>query len=348
MPSTKTNKVSFFSLPFDELEKKVIDLNLKKFNAKQIYQWVYQKHVLDFSKMTNIAKESLVILNENFKINNLKVKDILIDQKDETTKFLYELDDGNTIESVIMKFDYGYSVCISTQVGCNMGCKFCASGKLKKIRNLSADEIVLQVFQASKYLKEKSKNLTNVVVMGIGEPLDNFDNLEKALKIINNHNGLGIGSRHITVSTCGLVNKICEFGKKFPQINLAISLHAPNDEKRSKIMPINKAFNLSRLINELIKYQKITNRRVSFEYILFDQFNDSDQDAKELINLLKKIKSYVNLIKYNDTNNKLFQRSKRIKRFFEIINASNITCTIRLERGTNIIAACGQLRSNKL
>jgi 23S rRNA (adenine2503-C2)-methyltransferase len=246
-----------------------------------------------------------------------------------------------------MKFDYGYSVCISTQVGCNMGCKFCASGLLKKIRNLSTDEMVLQILGVNEYLQRNSgAKVSNVVVMGIGEPFDNYENLSNALKIIKENHAIGIGSRHITVSTCGVAPKIIEFGNDFNQINLAISLHAPNNEIRDKIMPVNKAYPLQVLFNALRKYSSTVNRKITFEYLLLGGVNDSVQNAVELSKLVKEFECYVNLIIYNSVDEHSFKRSANSKSFAETLIHNGVKVTTRLERGSRISAACGQLRAN--
>ncbi len=334
---------SFYNFDLESLTKFLEKHDLKPFVAKQIFNWVYQKNVFSFDLMSNISKGNKDKLSHLITFGSLKIVKILQDK--ETVKFLFQLEDKNFIETVIMKFDYGYSVCVSTQVGCNMGCKFCASGTHKKIRNLYAAEIVLQVLQANQWLKEyQNAKLTNVVVMGIGEPLDNLDNVITALKIITNQQAIGIGSRHITVSTCGLCNKILAFAKALPQINLAISLHAPNNKIRNKLMPINKAYPLAKLIPICKQYLQLTNRRLTFEYILLDGINDSNECALELVKLLKGLLCYVNLIPYNETYLSDFKRSKNIKQFFAILNKNKLQATIRLERGTKISAACGQLR----
>lgn len=335
--------ISFYNFSIDSLSEFLVKHNLKPYAAKQLFNWVYKKGVTDFRQMSNIGKTNQEVLSKLIKFDNLEIVKILSD--DETIKFLFKLHDNNFIETVVMKFDYGWSVCVSTQVGCNMGCQFCASGTHKRIRNLEASEIVLQFVEANNYLKDKfNAKLSNIVVMGIGEPLDNFDNVVTALKTITCQHGLEIGSRHITVSTCGLCNKMLDFVKTLPQINLAISLHAPNDKIRNKLMPINKAYNLDKLMDTCRKYFEISNRRLTFEYILLDGVNDSDENALELVHLLKGLLCYVNLIPYNETHLSGFKRSKRIKQFFNILNKYKLQATIRLERGVKIAAACGQLR----
>lgn len=339
-------KVSIYDYNLENLENKIIDLGLKKFNAKQIFKWIYQKKVNDFFKITNISKQAQIILNENFQFPKLKIIKKMVDKKDGTIKILFELEDKEKIETVLMNFDYGYSVCVSSQVGCNMGCKFCASGLLKKIRNLSTSEIIMQFLEMQKILsKVSSKKISNIVFMGVGEPFDNFDNVINSIKIINNQFGIGLGSRRVTISTCGLVDKISKFAKELPQVNLAISLHAPNDKIRNQIMPINNKWKINDLINEVKKYIEQTNRRVTFEYILLDGINDDNKCANELANLLHGMLCYVNLILYNNVNENKFKRSKKVQEFNRILKEKGINSTIRLERGNDIDAACGQLRS---
>lgn len=338
-------KESIFNFTLKDLEQKAIENNLKPFVAKQIYEWIYRKKVTDFTKMTNISKINIEWLKNNFEINLLKTK-IKQVSNDGTIKFLFELEDQNRIETVLMKFEYGYSVCVTTQVGCNMGCKFCASGILKKQRNLSAAEIVLQVYMAQLYLDEYNLGkVGNIVVMGIGEPFDNIPNVSNFINIVNNNFGLEIGKRKITVSTCGLVNRFEEWTNLQPQVGLAISLHAPNDEIRSSIMPINRAFNIEKLLNAAKKYIETTNNRITFEYIMIKDVNDKDEHAIELANLLKGMLCYVNLIPYNMVNESGYKRSENVDRFFNILIANNIRATTRQEKGVDIDAACGQLRA---
>lgn len=344
MSNTKQN---ILNLTLDEFKEIALKNNLKPFLAKQIYDWVYKKRITNFDEMTNISKQNIAFLKENFYYQPLTLKLKQVDPIDNTTKFLFQLEDNNLIETVLMSFDYGYSVCVTTQVGCNMGCKFCASGLLKKKRNLEVHEIVGQVYFVQKYLDEyfNKARLSNIVVMGIGEPFDNFDNLIKFLKIVNNDNGLQIGARKITVSTCGIVKKFDEWTKLMPQIGLAISLHAPNNEIRNKIMPINKAYDINTLIEAAKKYTIITNRRITFEYILLKDVNDSIACAIELAKLLKNLLCYVNLIPYNPVSENDFQRSQNVINFANKLSSLGINVTIRQEKGTNIDAACGQLRA---
>ena len=335
---------NIYGLTIDELEEYFLKIGSKKFHALQLFSWLYEKRIKSYKEITNIKKEIINFLEKDYEIKHLKIVDI---QEDiDVCKYLFELDDSEYIEAVLMRHDYGNSVCISSQVGCNMGCKFCESGRRKKVRNLEVYELVLQLLMIEEQLGER---ISHVVVMGIGEPFDNYSNLMKFFQIINNPKGLAIGARHITVSTCGLIPKILEFSNFPLQINLAISLHAPNNDIRNKIMPINKAYPLEKLIPAIKKYLEKTNRRVTFEYILLEGINDSNQCALELVNLVKGINCYINLIPYNETNNLDFKRTKTIQimRFYDILKKNNIGVTIRKEFGSKISAACGQLRSNK-
>lgn len=335
---------SIYNKSFNDLEEYFVSINEKKFKASQVYEWLYKKRVTSFDDMSNLKKEVIEKLKEDFCIDELTIKKT---EKDvEVNKYLFELKDGNLIEAVLMMHDYGKSLCISSQVGCNMGCKFCESGRLKKVRNLEASEMVLQVLQIEKEINDR---ISHIVIMGIGEPFDNYDNIVKFIEIVNHAKGLQMGSRHITVSTCGLVPKIQEFASLPYQVNLAISLHAPTNEKRNLIMSINKAYPIEVLIDAIKKYIAKTNRRVTFEYIMLKGVNDTKEDAINLCELLKGMNCYVNLIPYNETNNIEFKRSKKdtILEFYDIIKKRNIGVTIRREFGSKISAACGQLRSKK-
>lgn len=343
------DKKSIYGITFDKLVLFLDNLNINKFVAKQIFDWVYKKNVTSFEEMTNLSKRNIDLLNQYFYFNDIEEVKKQIDHEDETTKFLFRLKDGNKVESVIMKFDYGYSACVSSQIGCNMGCVFCASGKLKKIRNLEIDEMILQIIKLNKYLLEtKGKRLSSFVVMGIGEPFDNFDNLIDFIDIAKDRKAIEIGSRHITVSTSGIVPKIKQWADLNLQVNLAISLHAPNNELRSKLMPVNNAYPLEQLIDAIDYYLTKNNRRITIEYLLIKDVNDKKEHAVELAKLLKNKLCYVNLIPYNSISESEYKRSENIKKFANTLNQYNITCTIRQERGKNISAACGQLRANEM
>ncbi len=299
---------SIYDLSLKDLEEYLLSKNLKPFHAKQIFRWLYDKRVTDFALMSDISKKMIDQLKEDFVIESLKVRDLQI-SKDGTKKFLFEMSDGALVESVLMIFDYGYSACVTSQVGCNMGCTFCASGLLKKQRDLSAGEIVSQALMIQNELDKDDKRLGNIVVMGTGEPFDNYDNVMKALSIINDPFGLMIGSRHISISTCGVVPGILRFAQENLQYNLAISLHAPNDELRSRLMPINRAYPLKELFAALDVYSGSNNRRLTFEYLLLKDINDSKKEADEIKELLKGRNAYINLIPYNKVNEKDFETS---------------------------------------
>jgi 23S rRNA m2A2503 methyltransferase len=336
---------NIFNYKLSDLEDYFGALGEKKFKARQIYDWLYKKQVYDFKDMTNIKKDLIDKLAEDFNTDMIK---IVKKQEDKTaSKYLFKLFDDNYIEAVLMYHDYGISVCVSSQVGCNMGCKFCESGRLKKVRNLETYEMVEQILLIEQDIKQR---ISSVVIMGIGEPFDNYNNVLNFIKIINSDLGIAIGARHITVSTCGLIPKIKEFSNENIQVNLAVSLHAPNNDLRNKIMPINKAYPLKDLIVTLKEYIKKTNRRVTIEYVILDKVNDSRENALELANLLKGMNVYVNLIPYNETNNLDFKKSDRsnILKFYDTLKKQKINVTIRKEFGANIDGACGQLRSKEV
>lgn len=335
---------NIYDLTYEEMEEYFLNIGSKKFHAMQLFTWLYEKRVESYSEVTNIKKELLDNISRDYSTDRLKI--VSVEEDVDVSKYLFELYDGEHIEAVLMRHDYGNSVCISSQVGCNMGCKFCESGRRKKVRNLETYEMVLQILMIEKLLGER---VSHVVVMGIGEPFDNYDNLCRFLKIINHPKGMAIGARHITVSTCGVVPKVLEFSEFPLQINLAVSLHAPNNEIRDKIMPINKAYPLEKLIPALKTYLERTNRRITFEYILLKDINDSTKCAEELSKLVKGINCYINLIPYNETENIGFKRTNTIQimRFYDILKKNNVNVTIRREFGGKISAACGQLRSKK-
>lgn len=336
---------NIYNYDYEKLEEKLISLGEKKFRAKQIWEWLYKHKVKTFAEMTNLNKDLIQKLNANFKIDYIKVK--RKQESDLTNKYLFELIDGNFIEAVLMKHDYGLSICVSSEVGCNMGCAFCESGRLKKVRNLETYEIVEQILLIEEDLNER---IDSVVIMGIGEPFDNYDNIISFIKIINDPFGLAIGARHITVSTCGLIPKIKEFSSLDLQVNLAISLHAPNNDLRSKIMPVNKAYPLEDLIKALKGYINKTNRRVTIEYVMLKEVNDSVENALELAHLLKGMNVYVNLIPYNETSHIEFKKSDKsqILKFYDTLKKNKINVTIRKEFGKQIDAACGQLRAKEV
>lgn len=333
---------NIYDLTLKELEDYFISINEKPFRAVQLYEGLYKKRYTTFDEMTNISKELREKLKNTFSINKIKL--VIKQESKEVNKYLFELEDHNKIESVLMFHDYGISICVSSQVGCNMSCAFCESGRLKKVRDLKAYEIVQQILLIEEDIKQR---ISHIVVMGIGEPFDNYDNVMRFVKIVNCGKGIDIGSRHITISTCGLIPGIKKFMKEEGQVNLAISLHAPNDELRNKLMKVNKAHPIKDLIEVVKEYLKQTNRRVTFEYIMLEDINDSEKEALELVNLLKGINCYVNLIPYNETENIGFKRTKKWKilQFYDILKSNNINVTIRKEFGSNVDAACGQLRA---
>ena len=328
------------------LNEYLINLNLKPFRSKQIIEWLYRKKIDSFDEMTNISKEFILKLKEDFYIDLLKC---IINQQssDGTMKFLFELKDGNLIESVLMKNDYGYSLCVTSEVGCNMGCVFCASGMKKKKRNLETSEMVMQILSVEKIAKIR---ISHIVIMGIGEPFDNYDNVLNFIKIINNPLGLEIGARHITVSTCGIVDKIKEFADFPLQVNLALSLHAPTQSLREQIMPIAKAYNLDELMSSIKYYIEKTNRRVTIEYILLKDLNDTKECANNLADLLYGLNVYINLIPYNEVKEKPYKRSTKnsMIEFFDVLKKRKLNVQLRREQGSDIDAACGQLRSKHM
>jgi 23S rRNA (adenine2503-C2)-methyltransferase len=347
-------KASIYGLTFEQLTSWLLEHGHKKFRATQVWDWLYKKRVTDFSEMNNVNKDCIELLKENFEIQSLSLH-TRQESSDGTNKFLFRLKDGNLIETVLMRFKYGLSVCVTTQVGCNIGCSFCASGLLAKSRDLTGGEIVEQIMNVQHHLDEagKDERVSHIVVMGIGEPFDNFNNLMDFLHVVNDQKGLAIGARHITVSTSGLAHKIYEFADTQLQVNLAVSLHAPNDELRTSIMKINKAFPLEKLMKAIEYYLEKTNRRITFEYILIKDVNDHREEALQLAELLKDKRhlSYVNLIPYNPVDEHgQYQRSddEAISTFFDTLKKKGINCGVRLEHGTDIDAACGQLRSKQV
>ena len=335
---------NIYNMTYSKLEKYFLQLENKKYRARQLFDWLYNKRVDSFDYITNIKKEVLEKLKEDFYFDKLEIvkreSDYLV------YKYLLKLRDNNTIEAVLMEHDYGSSLCISSEVGCNMACSFCESGKIKKIRNVTSGEMVEEILTIEKDLK---KRISHVVIMGIGEPFDNYQNICDFIEIVNNDFGLKLGSRHITVSTCGIIPKIYEFANFPYQVNLAISLHAPNDKLRSSLMPINKVYPLKELMKAIVYYIEKTNRRVTFEYIMLKEINDTKKLAIELANLVKNMNCYINLIPYNETNTLEYKRSSKetILKFYDILKKNKINVTIRKEFGNNINAACGQLKTIK-
>ena len=347
-------KPSIYSLTRQGMQEWVLEQGEKKFRADQIWEWLYRKRVQTFEEMTNLSKDLIAKLNEQFVVNPLKQR-IVQESADGTVKYLFELPDGMLIETVLMRQHYGLSVCVTTQVGCNIGCTFCASGLIKKQRDINNGEIVAQIMLVQKYFDERGQDerVSHIVVMGIGEPFDNYNNVLNFIRTINDDKGMAIGARHITVSTSGLAHKIREFANEGVQVNLAVSLHAPNNELRSSIMKINRAFPIEKLFAAIEYYIETTNRRVTFEYIMLNEVNDGVEQALELAELLKNIKklSYVNLIPYNPVSeHDQYSRSskERVMAFYDTLKKKGVNCVVRQEHGTDIDAACGQLRSNTM
>lgn len=335
-----------YGYSLSDIEQYLEEKNMKKFRAKQLYAWLYKKRVSSFAEMSDLAKDFRHELETDFTMDELKLK-TKQESSDGTIKYLFELADGHLIETVLMNNDYGKSVCVTSQVGCAMGCKFCASGLLKKKRGLTTAEMVKQIVYVQKHLDESNDRVRNIVIMGIGEPFDNYDNAIKFMNIVNSDLGLEIGARRITVSTCGLVPKIREFADGGYQYNLAISLHAPNDELRNKIMPINKVHPLKDLLAALDYYSKKSNRRITLEYILLKGVNDTEQCAKELASIVKGRNAYVNLIPYNSVDEADFKSTSDIDslKFYDMLMKLNVKATLRAKHGDDIEAACGQLRA---
>ncbi len=334
------------SMEYGELEEFLVNLGEPKFRAKQIFSWLMQG-VEDFSEMTNVSKKTREALMQKAYISKLRIKEKYVSKIDGTVKYLFELDDGNCIETVVMRYKHGLSVCISSQVGCRMGCGFCASTIGGLYRSLSAGEIINQIIYAEKDVGERIKN---VVMMGIGEPLDNYENVIKFLHNVNNPDGLNIGYRHISLSTCGLVDKIKMLGDEKLPITLSVSLHAPNNEIRDTIMPVNKKFRVEELIKACKEYISKTNRRISFEYSLISGVNDSEKNAEELARLLKGMLCHINLIPVNHVDEREFYKGDAlsIRKFQDKLTALGMNATVRRELGSDISASCGQLRKKLL
>ena len=335
-----------YNYTIDDFKSYLLSKGEKPFRSTQLIEWLYRHKINSFNEISNMKKSFIETLKQDFVIDRLELV-LKQESSDGTIKFLFRLADGNLIETVLMTHDYGYSVCVTTQVGCNMGCEFCASGMKKKLRNLETFEIVLQILMVEELTDLK---VSHVVVMGIGEPFDNYVNVTKFLEIINYPLGLEIGARHITVSTCGLVEKIYEYSDFPLQVNLAISLHASNNEVRNQIMPINKAYPIPQLVEAIKYYIEKTNRRVTIEYILLKDLNDTIKHANELADLLHGLNVYINLIPYNEVKEKPFKRSTKesMHNFFDQLKKRRLNVTLRKEQGSDIDAACGQLRSKHI
>lgn len=328
-----------------ELTKVLETMSEKPFRAKQIYEWLHKKLVVSFDEMTNISKPLREKLAQRYEITKITVADVLVSQNDGTTKFLFRLGDGRVIESVLMKYKHGNSVCISSQVGCRMGCRFCASTLGGLERNLTVSEMLSQIYEIQRISGER---VSNIVVMGTGEPLDNYDNFLKFVHRISDENGLNISQRNITASTCGLVERIRKLAEENLQITLAISLHAPNDTMRRELMPVANKYTISEIMEACHYYYEKTGRRITFEYSLVKDFNDSGEAALALSRLLKGFNCHVNLIPVNPIKERNYRHSeeKYIQKFKLILERNGINVTIRRELGGDINAACGQLRKS--
>lgn len=340
---------SLYDFNYEQIQEFALEQGWKKFRGHQIFQWLYRSRVKEIDEMSNLSKETRELLKENFLISPLTLREKQV-ARDGTTKYLFALSDGSLIESVLMQFDYGKSVCVTSQVGCNMGCAFCASGLTRKQRDLTSGEMVAQVLYIQQELDAKEERVSHIVVMGTGEPFDNYDNVMNFLATVNHDRGLAIGARHITISTCGIVPRIDAFAQEHTQYNLAISLHAPNDELRSRLMPINRAYPLSELMAALDRYGAENNRRLTLEYILLRGVNDRPVHARQLAALIGRRNAYVNLIPYNAVDEKGFQGVDHAAAmvFYDQLMKLGVRCTIRKEHGSDIDAACGQLRVKHL
>lgn len=331
------------SMSSEELLADILEMGEKKYIASQIFSWLHSHMVSDFDEMTNVSKKLREKLKNSYRICNCTIEKKLVSVYDDTVKYLFKLNDGEYIESVVMKYKYGYTICVSSQVGCKMGCNFCASGIAGFVRNLEAGEILAQVYTAQKDLGIK---ISHIVMMGVGEPLDNFDNVMRFLSLVTAEKGQNLSMRNISLSTCGVVSGIYKLMEKKLQLTLSISLHAPNDEIRSKTMPVNKKWNIETLLAACRDYTKATSRRISFEYAMISGVNDSDECAKELASRLKGMLCHVNLIPVNSVAERDYKKSdnSRMKSFINILEKNSINVTVRRTLGSDINASCGQLR----
>ncbi len=340
--------INLYGMEMKKLQELMVSEGQKPYRAIQLYTWIYEKKATSFDEMTDISLRFREVLKEKY---CLELPKIFLKQvsQDGTIKLLLELYDGAKVECVLMRYNYGCVVCVSSQVGCNMACSFCSSGMLGKQRNLLPEEMVGQILVINNLLKEEGKgqHVSHIVVMGTGEPFDNYDNVMDFIRIVNNQKGLDIGARHITVSTCGLVEGIKKYAREGLQTNLAISLHAPNNELRNALMKVNKAYPLEVLMPAVKEYEEISGRRVTYEYLLLEDLNDTKEHAEELITLIKGTMGYVNLIPYNETNKNDYKRSSgnRVHTFLDCLTKGGVTATIRKEFGSDIDAACGQLKA---
>lgn len=333
-------------MSFSELSGEISALGLPLFRAKQIYSWIHEKCVVSFDEMTNISKDMREKLQQHFAFSNCEINTKLVSKIDDTVKYLFALSDGEYVESVVMKYKYGYSICISTQVGCKMGCTFCASAIGGFVRHLTAGEMLSEIYSAQRDLGVK---INHLVLMGTGEPLDNYDNVMRMLELITDEKGQNMSMRHISLSTCGIVPKIYDLAEKKLGLTLSVSLHAPNNRIRSKSMPVNNKYDVEELLKACKYYADTTGRRISFEYAMIRDVNDSDACALELAKRLKGTLAHVNLIPVNNVRETDYQKStaERQKKFIEILSSRGITATVRRTLGSDINASCGQLRASK-
>lgn len=336
------SKIDIMSLSLEELENELVRLGEKKFRAKQIFQWLHQKRVFSFDEMTNISVQLRALLNQCFCIKSLFIAKRLESCIDNTVKYLYRLSDGNFVETVLMKYNYGYSICVSTQVGCKMGCRFCASAIAGYVRSLEPSEILMQIYETE---KDAGIRVSGIVLMGIGEPFDNYDNVVKFFRLVSSPEGNNLSLRHVTVSTCGIVPKIYELAKLKLGLTLSVSLHSADDERRSEIMPVNNTYNIDELIKACRHYVDETGRRVTFEYAVIDDVNSSKADADKLADLIRGINCHVNLIPVNRVKERSYKTAREgVEKFAEYLQKRGINATVRRTLGSDIEAACGQLR----
>lgn len=339
-------KIDILSLSMEELEEKILQFGDKKYRAGQIFRWLHVNRAADFSQMTNISAQTRALLEENFYINSLKIQKRLVSSADNTVKYLYVLPDGNKVETVLMEYHHGNSICLSTQVGCKMGCRFCASTKAGFVRDLEPSEILLQIYESE---RDSGRMVDSVVLMGIGEPLDNFDNVIKFLRLISHENGRNMSLRHVSLSTCGLADRINDLAQLDLGLTLSVSLHAPTDEKRDEIMPVNRKYPISVLIKACDDYFRKTGRRISFEFALIQGVNDDKKTADELVSLLKPLGvCHVNLIPVNEIREGDYKKSSSVREFQQRLLNAGLNATVRRTLGADIEAACGQLRRDNI
>ncbi len=331
------------SFSLDELKEEIAASGEKSFKAGQIYSWLHKRGAVSFDEMTDISKQLRENLEKNYDIYNCSIEKKLVSVYDNTVKYLFRLNDGELIESVVMKYKYGYTICVSSQVGCKMGCKFCASGIAGFVRNLTPSEILSQIYTAQRDLDIR---ISHIVMMGVGEPLDNYENVMKFLKLVSDKNGINIGMRNISLSTCGVVSGIYRLMEENLQLTLSVSLHAPNDRIRSNTMPVNDRWGIDELLKACKDYTKATSRRISFEYAMISGVNDSDECAAELGKRLRGMLCHVNLIPVNSVKERSYIKSSenRIKSFINVLQKYGINVTVRRTLGSDINASCGQLR----